>query len=313
MKRNERNSRRDQVLLLLLVITSVVLIVLDFRRDEESPLDGLRTGAATVFGPLEEVVARAAGAVGDAAQRVAGDGSAASAGKTSSSRLAAENAELRRRLRTTELARNRADQLDRLLRVAAAGQYRTVPAQVVARPTAQSLGRTITIDAGSRDGIESNMTVINGDGLVGRVRTVGPWTATVLLILDAESAVGVRLERSMEVGIVSGRGAGALSELTLQLLDSQAKVGPGQRLVTLGSQRNRPYVPGVPVGVVKQVRPRPGTITRSATVDPYVDFSTLDLVGVVIEPPRRNPRDAVLPPLPTSSGEPSVAPSGRDG
>ena len=113
----------------------------------------------------------------------------------------------------------------------------------------------------------------------------------------------------MEVGIVSGRAPGATSELTLQLLDSQASLVAGERLVTLGSQRNRPYVPGVPVGVVRQVRPVPGTLTREATVKPYVDFSTLDLVGVVIEPPRRDPRDGVLPPVPPARGESSAATS----
>lgn len=302
----KRTSRRDQVLLLLLVITSISLIVVDSQGSADSPLDSVRTGAAAVVGPIQEVVGNAADAVGAATDRMGGREDA-----RSSSQLARENAELRRRLRTSNLARNRADQLDQLLRVAAAGEYRTVPAQVVARATTQSLGRTVTIDAGSRDGIETNMTVLNGDGLVGRVRTVGPWTATVLLAVDARSSVGVRLERSMEIGIVSGV-TGGPDGLALQLLDSQARIEPGQRLVTLGSQRDRPFVPGVPVGVVKQVHQTPGTLTRSATVEPYVDFSTLDLVGVVVEPPRRDPRDAVLPtPDDGGSSTPSSAPEAR--
>lgn len=293
-------TRRHQVLLVLLVITSVGLIILDSRRTESSPLDVLRSGAAVVFGPIEQVVGGAADAVGELAGRV----TASPEQESDTSALKAENAKLRRQLRTTEIDRERADQLDRLLRVAAAGQYRTVPAQVVARSTKQSLGSTITIDAGARDGIRSNMTVVNGDGLVGRVRTVGPWTATVLLLVDPDSAVGVRLESSMEIGILAGRGARSSTSLTLQLLDSQARVTPGQRLVTLGSQRNRPFVPGVPVGEVTQVRQASGTLTREAKVRPYVDFSALDVVGVVIEPPREDPRDAVLPPRPTASVAP---------
>ena len=52
------------------------------------------------------------------------------------------------------------------------------------------------------------MTVLNGDGLVGRVKTVGPTTSTVLLAVDPESSVGVRLEGSMEVGFTTGQGVG---------------------------------------------------------------------------------------------------------
>jgi rod shape-determining protein MreC len=150
----------------------------------------------------------------------------------------------------------------------------------------------VTIDAGSRDGIKPDETVLSGDGLVGRVKTVGPFTATVLLAIDEESAVGARLEGNLEIGIVSGRSQGLME---LDLLDPQAKVAPGDRLVTYGSRHSNPFVPGVPIGVVVNVRAASG-LTRQATVRPYVDFTALDLVGVVITPPTRDPRDAVLPP-----------------
>jgi rod shape-determining protein MreC len=72
----------------------------------------------------------------------------------------------------------------------------------------------------------------------------------------------------------------------------------GDRLVTFGSQGNTPYVPGVPVGSVRRVKGTPGSQTRTAIISTYVDFTALDLVGVVVEPPRSDPRDAVLPPPP---------------
>jgi rod shape-determining protein MreC len=150
------------------------------------------------------------------------------------------------------------------------------------------------------------MTVLNGDGLVGRVKTVGPSTATVLLAADPESSVGVRLEGSMEVGFTTGQGLGTGSRLDLQLLDGQSTVVRGDRLVTFGSQGDTPYVPGVPVGEVLSVHGTPGSQTRTAVVAPYVDFTALDLVGVVVEPPRKDPRDAVLPPRPESTPTPTV-------
>ena len=89
-----------------------------------------------------------------------------------------------------------------------------LPAQVIAIGSAQTFSWTVTIDAGSSDGIRPDMTVINGDGLVGRVKTVGPTTSTVLLAVDPESSVGVRLEGSMEVGFTTGQGIGRATTST---------------------------------------------------------------------------------------------------
>src|SRR6478752_7527483 len=75
-----------------------------------------------------------------------------------------------------------------------------VAARVVGLGPSQSFSRTVTIDAGSDAGIHPDLTVVNNDGLVGRVLRVTRTTATVLLAVDADSVVGGRVGRSMEVG-----------------------------------------------------------------------------------------------------------------
>jgi rod shape-determining protein MreC len=297
-----RDTRRTRVLLALLLVTSISLITIDYRGGDNSPLDGVRSLAATVFGPVERVAAAIARPVGDAVDSVGSLGD----GVDEAARLKARNQELTRRLRTSELDRNRARELDELLHLAGAGRYTVVPARVIAIGSAQTFSWTVTLDAGSRDGIRPDMTVLNGDGLVGRVKTVGPSTSTVLLAVDPESSVGVRLEASMEVGFTTGQGIRDGGDLDLRLLDGQSTVDRGDRLVTFGSQGDRPYVPGVPVGEVVSVNGTPGSQTRSAVVSPYVDFTSLDLVGVVVDPPRTDPRDAVLPPRPAATPVPTV-------
>jgi rod shape-determining protein MreC len=290
------------VLLALLLVTSVGLITVDYRGGEDSPLDGLRDAAAAAFGPVEQVAAAIANPVADAVDGVASLGG----DQDETRRLRAQNQELRRRLRTSGLDRARLAELDALLRLAGTGRYRVLPARVIAVGPAQSFTWTVTIDAGTRDGVRRDMTVVNGDGLVGRVKAVGRSTATVLLAVDPASSVGVRMEGSLEVGFTTGQGTDDGAALDLRLLDGQSAVGPGDRLVTFGSQGSTPYVPGVPVGEVVDVSGAPGSQTRSATVQTYVDFTALDLVGVVVEPPRRDPRDAVLPPRPEASPTPTV-------
>jgi cell shape-determining protein MreC len=168
------------VLLALLLVTSISLITIDYRGGDRSPLNGLRSLAAAVFGPVEQVAAAIASPVSDAVDSVSSLGD----GRDEIRRLRRENQELTRRLRTSGLDRNRVTELDSLLRLAGAGRYEVVPAQVIAIGPAQTFSWTVTIDAGSRDGIRPDMTVLNGDGLVGRVKTVGPTTATVLLAVD---------------------------------------------------------------------------------------------------------------------------------
>jgi rod shape-determining protein MreC len=84
----------------------------------------------------------------------------------------------------------------------------------------------------------------------------------------------------------------------------------GQRLVSYGVKGGA-YVPGVPLGTITSVQGTPGQLTRIAKVAPYVDATSLDLVGVVIQGPRENPRDTVLPPKPTAS--PTAGTTGATG
>ncbi|MEU0657896.1 rod shape-determining protein MreC [Streptomyces lavendulocolor] len=311
-----RDTRESRLLLVLLVAIAFALITVDIRGGEESPVDGARRAAATVFGPVENSVASAVNPVGNAIAAVRDSGER----HDRIAELERQNAALKAKLGSDDRNRSRVRELDNLLKKAGAGQYGIKAAEVIAIGAAQGFSWTVTIDAGSDDGIKRDMTVINGDGLVGRVTTVGPGTSTVLLASDPDFTVGTRMERSDELGFATGQGDRPLS---VQLLNGKAKVKPGDRLVTFGSRADRPFVPGVPVGEVVRVDPSTGNLTRNIFVRPYVGFSKLDVVGVVVQAPRTDPRDAVLPPkpapeptvtvtvTPSPTGAPSGAPSGQ--
>ena len=143
-----RDTRRTRVLLALLLITSISLITIDYRGGDSSPLDGVRSAAAAVFGPVEKVAAAIASPVSDAVDSVSNLGD----GRDEAARLKKQNQELKRRLRTGALDRHRAQELDDLLHLAGAGRYKIVPARVIAIGTAQTFSWTVTLDAGSRDG-----------------------------------------------------------------------------------------------------------------------------------------------------------------
>ncbi|MGW4239060.1 rod shape-determining protein MreC [Streptomyces sp. NPDC004749] len=305
-----RDTRESRLLLVLLIAIAFALITVDIRGGEGSPVDGARRAAATVLGPVENGVASAVDPVGNAIGAVRDSGER-------HNRIAAlqkENTELKQRLGSDDRNRSRVRELDKMLAKAGAGQYGIKGAEVIAIGAAQGFSWTVTIDIGANDGIRRDMTVINGDGLVGRVTTVGPHTATVLLANDPDFTVGTRMEKTDELGFATGQGDQPLS---VQLLNGKAKVKKGDRLVTFGSRKDKPFVPGVPVGQVVRVDPSGGDLTRTIYVRPFVGFTKLDIVGVVVEAPREDPRDAVLPPKPKAEPTPTVTvtvtPSPSDG
>jgi rod shape-determining protein MreC len=301
-----RDTKESRLLLVLLVAIAFALITVDIRGGRNSPVDGARQAAAAVFGPVENGLSSAVDPVGNAVSAIRDSGGR----HDRLARLEKENAALKAKLGSDDRNRSRLRQLDKMLKIAGEGQYGIKGAQVIAIGAAQGFSWTITIDAGANDGIKRDMTVLNGDGLVGRVTTVGPDTSTVLLANDPDFTVGTRMEGSDELGFASGQGD---RPLRVELLNGKAEVKKGDRLATFGSQADRPFVPGVPVGVVSRVEPSNGGLTRTIYVTPYVGFTKLDIVGVVVQAPKKDPRDTVLPaqpkPVPTPTVTVTVTPS----
>jgi rod shape-determining protein MreC len=286
-----RDDRRTRVVLGLLLLASFTLVTLDLRGSSGLP-SGLRSGVSAVFGPLQRATESVTRPIGHVFRRMTHDDSA------TIEKLQRQNQALQRQLETTADAQRRAAELDGLLKVAGLGQYTIIPARVIAVGAQQGFDYTVEIDAGTKDGLQPDMTVINGQGLVGRVKYVSRDTATVVLLIDPKSGVGVRLEGNGQIGLLTGEGQ---RPMQLVVQNSGHVLQPGERLVTLGSVNDKPYVPGVPVGSIQAVTSIVGSADQVATVVPFVDLSSLDLLGVVVQPPPRDPRDAVLPPRPTPS------------
>jgi rod shape-determining protein MreC len=251
----------------------VFLIIVDQRGHA---LDPARRAGSTLYGTLEgAAVSFARWSVG--------------AGRVQA--LERENARLRTEIMVNRQRDATSTQVNAVLAAnqdvrAAAREagFTVVPAQVVAFSGRQGHEATVTIDAGSQDGVTRDLTVMNSGGLVGRVIQAGPASATVLLATDTSSSVGTRMADSGELGLVTGLPAEGL--LRLKLLNPQAPLRVGQRVVTLGSDNLRPYVPGVPVGTVISVERTPGAPTRTALVRPSAGLTTLGVVAVVVAAPR---------------------------
>lgn len=279
MRRPARDDRRARGVLVLLALAAVTVMTVDASGSDDSPVDAARSAVGEVIGPVQTGLDAAGSPFGALAERVGSDDDL----RAENARLEAENTELRGTLETAglDLARERA--AEGMNGFAEQRGLQTVTAEVVAYGPGQSFSRTVTIDRGTADGVQADMTVLNADGLVGRVVHADSGTATVLLAVDSGSVVGARLGADLELGFL--RGDGELSDdgrLSLTTMDPRAVPSVGDPVLTWGSQDGRPYVSGVPIGSVQSVEASPRDQTATAVIAPYVDFSSLDLVQVVV-------------------------------
>ena len=140
---------------------------------------------------------------------------------------------------------------------------------------------TFTIDKGSRDGIEVDMNVMAGSGLVGIVVEVGPTWAKVRSIIDDSSNVSGMVLSTSDRCIVSGDLA-LMSDGQIrfeQMENNENEVAVGDQIVT--SYISDKYLQGILIGYVSEVTVDSNNLTRSGYITPAVDFKNIQEVLVI--------------------------------
>ena len=278
-ERDEARGLPSRSLLVALVLACIALMVVDRTSGEESPVAPVRRVVGEVVGPAQAGVSQVLGPM----VALPGNLRTNDALREENDELGARIDALEQDARKAGYEGNRIDEWGGLAEMATGSGYTLAPARVISYGSAQSFSSTVTISAGTDAGLRPDMTVLNADGLVGRIIEVTSHTATVLLVVDAGSTVGGKVGDNMENGMVDGKGGlGDGEPLELRLLDNTVVPVAGQAVVTWGSEGGAPYVAGVPIGEVSKVYEDLRTGTYRAVLEPYVDFTSLDLVGVVV-------------------------------
>ena len=274
-------ENRGRLLLIILIITSLFLITLDLRG--VSIIGGIKTGTQSALSPVQSFGSTVISPVRNFFSDLI------HLGRTRSEiqALREENGKLLTQIRERRGIDAQLEQLQGALDLAGKAEFKVVNARVISQGATTSFTQTITIDAGSDNGIRPNMTVINSYGLIGVVKTVYSSSALVSLTSDPSFRIGVRVAGSQQIGILSGQGS---RKGVMQLLDNQSTIKVGDILVARGSVNNRPFVPGVPVGEVTSVDNAAGAVTQTADVRFFANFSALSIVSVVLRGPDSDPR-----------------------
>jgi len=139
--------------------------------------------------------------------------------------------------------------------------------------------RTVQIDLGSRDGVRADLPVLTPEGLIGRVSAVGLTRSTVVLIGDVNCKVAAQVVETSDKGVIGATDPWDNSLVALGFLSKNAKLTPGQTVMTSGLGGIFPG--GIPIGKIADSRPVEYGLYTEARVKLSANLSSLDEVWVV--------------------------------
>lgn len=268
-----RPASRRRSILLLLVVTAITLVTLDLREGDGGAISSVRGWTRDSIAPVQDGVRSVTKPVGDWFDSVINSGDL----KRENERLKQDLAEARNDAARGRAATRENEQLTALLDLTNVGNVKTVAARVVATAVG-NFDTSVELDRGKDAGVDVGMPVVVGQGLVGRVVEASRQRATVLLITDSASGVGVRLESSDAVGVAKGRTGS--DKMSLEFVASNVDVTRGEIVTTSGIDGSR-FPPGIPVARVSEVSRTPGDPSARITLEPLADLTQLEIVKVL--------------------------------
>ena len=278
MKRRSKHSFPTRYMLLILSGMCVLIMFVSFTLN----LSGgpLNTVAGYVFTPMQKGI----NSVGNWFVSKADELKSLKNVTKENEELQAQVDELTTELNTVKLEQYELDSLRELFQLDQKyPSYKKVAARIIGSDSSNWFN-TFVIDKGTKDGIEKDMNVIAGSGLVGIVIDVGPNYAKVRSIIDdANNVSGMTLsttDRCNVNGNLESMNENQVIEFSNLKCDENV-IGPGEQLVT--SNISDKYLEGILIGYISSIKRDSNNLTYSGTVTPAVDFKHLQEVLVILD------------------------------
>jgi len=267
-----------------LVLLALALLTISFRSTALDPVEG---ASASALRPFEIAANRIAHPFRDAADWTHGLFTA----KSQNEKLKREIAQLRQRNAKLTGAQNENAQLHKLLNYAQGPSFPKdfgeVGAQVLTSPS--PLDQSVTISAGRNQGLQVDDVVVTNEGLVGTISKVFDTEARLTLITDPTSSVRAVDEKNLAAVGVLDHGVGASSLVLDRVGKDKPPVYTGDTIITAGSPTGGKlpslFPRNIPIGFVSSVGQSDTDVFKQIQVQPFVDFSSLQSVLVLIPKP----------------------------
>lgn len=276
MKKRRRRgpSIHPKYIYAALCIFCALAVVLSFKFSSE--FSGFKSIVGNAVAPMQKGINRVGGFLADKKALL-----------TSKEELLAENEQLKKRINTLSydnqiLAGENSD-LDHYRALYDLDQkypdYPKVAATVIGRD-GNNWFHLFTIDKGSEDGIQVDMNVIAGNGLVGIVSEVGRNYAKVRAIIDDRSNVSSMFETTGETCMVKGNMQSIYNGyIDVTMISNTAEAKDGDTVVT--SHISDKFLPGLLVGYISNIKEETDGLSKTAQLTPAVSFDKLENVLVI--------------------------------
>ena len=281
---HDKVVRRRRAVLALLVALSLFLLTAYFGESSNGSLHSVQGGALEVLAPIQEGANKA---LKPARDLFGWFGDTLDA-QDERDRLQRERDQLRSEVAQLQVQNRELEQLKGLQEINTAGglqRYDPVQGRVYQR-SPSTWNQTVTINKGSSDGVKVDDPVVNGQGLVGKVKLVSDGNAVVMLLTDQDFGVSALAPRRGEPGSITPI-PGAGGDLLFDLVDNAEKIRTGDLVVTAGTTSERlpsVYPRSILIGTVKRIENGDGDLDRRIHVSPAADLLHLDIVQVLTKP-----------------------------
>jgi rod shape-determining protein MreC len=278
------SALKRRIVVGVLVLLSLVLITVSFR---SSALDGVQGTAAGILRPFEIAADRVSRPFRDAGGWAHGLVDA----KSQNAKLKRQIESLRQQIVKDEGA------LEENVQLRAQLDYHGPPslqnfdrkhAAVLTNPQS-ALDESITIAAGTDDGVHTGNPVIDGSGgLVGTIDRAFAGESRVTLLTQGQNVTATDVNNPAAVGVVRGGGSGG-DVLVFDRVPKAPNVAVGDIVITAGSL-GKGLLPsifprGLRVGTVSSASNNDVNTFKTIQVQPFVNFSSLQSVIVLVPKP----------------------------
>lgn len=243
------SDAKDHIITALLLVAALVLVFSRY----QGGVDNLRKVSLTVFSYLEEPLSNI---------RVYRQ-----ALKTNA-QLRRQNVLLQDELSRLRSAEQQNEKLRELLNFSRSSDLSIYPVRIVGKELNQ-INNSLTIDAGSNQGIKTGMPMVSAHGLVGKVIITAPEYSQVMPIYNTLFRVSAKLQNSNTYGIVSWKDQN-IRELIMKFVPQTVSVDSAETVVTSGYSNKFPS--NLPIGKVIRSQPEQGKETQKIIIRPFVNL-----------------------------------------
>jgi rod shape-determining protein MreC len=149
-----------------------------------------------------------------------------------------------------------------------------IPATVIGYDPEATM-HIVTVDKGSKDGVQRDAGVVTAEGVVGRVTEVSLLSSKVLLVNDVTSKLPAIVQRGRWWAIA----VGTQTRIKLEYVSQDAKLKVGDAVIT---GEGRSFHAGIVIGHIAELEPAAaGALDQSALVEPAVQFGSLSRVLIL--------------------------------